>query len=114
MVRVSKWRRWLAMALGVLVLVAVAGGPSLESLLCRDDAGLWAAAQAVDAVALGSIDEGLAPCVHGDCHHVAPYTPEPPAMIGAPLPAAAELPRPERRRVAAGDLQFGLMRPPRG
>ena len=79
-------RRPISKRLGAMfaaVLVAVlALGPSLDSLICKDGDGFSAAAESgighavSDDADLG--DHGLdmaGACVHGHCHHGAPYAP---------------------------------------
>jgi hypothetical protein len=111
------------MALGVIVMIAMAAGPSLDSLICRDDSG-FAAAAAESPHELAASDpqkhggpeglaDGVAPCVHGHCHHVAPFMPLIPEAAGAPADFAVKTQRPDRQRVATSDPKFGLMRPPR-
>ena len=119
MARTSPWWRKVGMALAALVLTVLTLGPSLDGLLCRDEGSVSAvAAELPVAVAsdhgeTGPADEGPGVCLHGHCHHAAPYVP---AALAAsdvdPNLAAVAHPLP-RARVPTSDPKFGLIRPPR-
>ncbi|MCR5880080.1 hypothetical protein [Phenylobacterium sp. J367] len=108
------------MALAALVLTVLTLGPGLDGLLCRDEGSLSAVAAempiadaAADHLDPRPLDERPGICVHGHCHHSAPYVPAtPPASeLSAPLLAVAH---PfVRDRVPTSDPKFGLIRPPR-
>lgn len=120
MARSSPWWRKVGMALAALVLTVLTLGPSLDGLLCKDEGSLSAAAAEMPTTQISSADghsqpadEGAGVCVHGHCHHAAPYV--------SAAPAAAERPRDltgvahplPRDRAPTSDPKFGLMRPPR-
>ena len=118
MSRAAAWLRRMGAVLSVLVLAAVALGPSLDGLVCRDETGLSAAAAervvadiAADHDLPGHGKDGIG-CVHGHCHHNSSYI----ATADA-TPAAVWRPEPRhnplRTRVRTSDPQFDLMRPPR-
>jgi hypothetical protein len=122
------WQR-LGAALFALVLTVLTFGPGIDAMLCRDDAGMSAAA--AEHVHAGSVDtaqphvdaapsdgdfsdhgpDGMA-CIHGHCHHGASYVP---AQVRSPGDIAAVATRHElrRSRVAVLDRKFALKRPPR-
>ena len=123
--------RKLGTALFALVLTVLTFGPGLDALLCRDDAGMSAAAAEhvhdeaagletsdvhVDAVSpnIDPTDHGPdgQACIHGHCHHGASYVP---VQFRAAAEAATPRPRHElrRSRVAVSDRKFALKRPPR-
>ena len=119
MARTSPWWRKVGMALAALVLTVLTLGPSLDGLVCRDEGSLSAVAAELPVAAAAAdvapepLDEGPGICVHGHCHHSAPYVPAtPPASeLSAPLLAVAH---PfVRDRVPTSDPKFGLIRPPR-
>lgn len=120
MARTSPWWRKVGMALAALVLTVLTLGPSLDGLLCRDEGSLGAVAAEMPVAALAAdhtdprpLDEGPGICVHGHCHHSAPYVPATPpgGELSAPLLAVAH---PfVRDRVPTSDPKFGLIRPPR-
>lgn len=110
--------RWLAAALLVAVLSL---GPSVDSLICGNDLGSGAVAaevptQADQAVTAPLDDHSSAPadvCIHGHCHHFAPFVPiEGVSGVGADLPSAKHVLG--RSAVRKTDPHFGLKRPPRG
>jgi len=114
----STWWRRLGATLAALALVVLTFGPSLDSLLCHDEAGLQAAAaeQTVasnpDAEAEHPAADGSGLCVHGHCHHAAPFLPadavrsaEPASHLARHTWARATLP--------SSAPKFGLKRPPR-
>jgi len=120
MARTSPWWRKVGMALAALVLTVLTLGPGLDGLICRDEGSLSAVAAELPLAAAPADDAGPAPlderpgiCVHGHCHHSAPYVPATPAAseLSAPLQAVAH---PfVRDRVPTSDPKFGLIRPPR-
>lgn len=116
----STWWRRLGTALAALVLTVLTFGPSLDRLLCHDESSLTAAAAelqpgAVPADLRGTdhADDGLAPCVHGHCHHGSPYVPAAPESAAAPQDVVAPQPPLMRVRVPTSDPKYGLIRPPR-
>lgn len=109
------------MALAALVLSVLTLGPGLDGLLCKDEGSLSAAAAAEMPAAQispsdghsGPTDEAAGVCMHGHCHHAAPYVPTSTAAaenlqdltgVVHPLP---------RARAPTSDPKFGLRRPPR-
>lgn len=71
-------------AIFAAMLVAIlALGPSIDSLICKDGDGFSASAaeSAAGHVLADEIDtsdhgaDAAGVCVHGHCHHAAPYTP---------------------------------------
>jgi len=120
MARTSPWWRKVGMALAALVLTVLTLGPGLDGLICRDEGSLSAVAAELPLAASPADDAGPAPlderpgiCVHGHCHHSAPYVPATLAAgeLSAPLLAVAH---PfVRNRVPISDPKFGLIRPPR-
>lgn len=121
---VSSWRACGGL-LVALVLAVLVMGPSLDALLCRDDAAAHAvagatgqdllAAQDAPADADDDGDDDAGPCVHGHCHHG--------ASVGAPPAIAIAI---ADRASGTGTLHplvevslppgqspFGLDRPPR-
>lgn len=110
--------RWLVAALLVAVLSL---GPSVDALVCGDDLGMNAAAAETTILAGQSVntpadDHGSAPadvCIHGHCHHFAPFVPiDDPTVMASDLPSANHVLG--RSVVRKTDPQFGLKRPPRG
>lgn len=110
--------RWLAAALLVAVLSL---GPSVDSLICGNDLSSGAAAAEITTSAGQTVtapldDHGSAPadvCIHGHCHHFAPFVPiEGVGGVGADLPSAKHVLG--RTAVRKTDPHFGLKRPPRG
>jgi hypothetical protein len=108
------------MALAALVLTVLTLGPGLDNLLCRDEGGLSAMAAEAPAPAVSPddghselTDEGVGVCVHGHCHHAAPYVPASPAAAENPQDLLSIAHPPPRDRVPTSDPKFGLMRPPR-
>jgi len=116
--RSTWWRRlggpWVALVLAVLAL-----GPSLDGLICHDEGRPASSSSSAAVVAAQDVDQpspahddGLGPCVHGHCHHAAPYVP-----VDAVVAEAAVSPR-TRYALAPNaaptfDLHFELKRPPR-
>lgn len=120
MVQSLPWWRKLGAVLAALVLGLLTFGPSLDSIVCHDEAGMSAAASELPTAAEASdqgggwpSDDALGACVHGHCHHGASYVP---AMAAAAAsgqePMTDNHPLP-RDRVRTSDPKFGLMRPPR-
>lgn len=111
----TAWRRFGA-AFAALVLAVLALGPSLESAMCADEAPATAEAAAylLTSDAGHADDHGRADgCVHGHCHHGAPYTPEPATSAAPSLAHAAARLTPDGDAVPPAGRQFDLMRPPR-
>lgn len=108
------WRKLRAI-FAALLLAVLAFGPSLDQLICKDDAGLSAAAaesvphdrQDSDAHAG---DPGA--CLHGHCHHGASGTPR---ISDGPQPPLAERAAHDLRREPdpPGGPRPDLLRPPR-
>ena len=94
MARTSPWWRKVGMALAALVLTVLTLGPGLDGLLCRDDGSFSAVAAelpvaaAADKIDPGPLDEGPGVCVHGHCHHSAPFVPATPAASELSAPPA--------------------------
>lgn len=112
------WRQ-LRTALAALVLTVLTFGPSLDALICHDEGPLSAAAAEMPSLS-GDADqapadhsgEGAGVCVHGHCHHAAPYVPA--ALPAAETPLVTASPHALMRvAVPTSDLKFGLKRPPR-
>ena len=110
--------RWLVAALFVAVLSL---SPTIDSLLCGNDLSVGSAA-AAESIVLGDQaitfpqdDHGTAAtdvCVHGHCHHFAPFVPaQNVADVGLALHRIKQ--DVERDSVRKTDLHFGLKRPPR-
>lgn len=118
MARTPSWWRRLGAALAALVVAVLAFGPSLDSLVCGDEAGLAAAAAehspaaAPDYGQAGHSDDDLGVCVHGHCHHAGSYAPAATVAVAEPAPLRARHGL-QRARVATSDPKFGLLRPPR-
>ncbi len=115
----ASWRGFGAVFAALLIAV-LALAPSLDKLICRDEAPVAVAEVSLDGKAshldaAGQDQDGHADpdiCIHGHCHHGAPYLSAPIgelAMLDA-LPDHHEL---TLGRVSASDRQFGLDRPPR-
>ena len=119
MARTSPWWRKVGMALAALVLTVLTLGPSLDGFLCRDEGSIGAvAAELPVAVAsdygdAGPAEEGPGICLHGHCHHAAPYVPATPAASDVNTHLAAVAHPLLRGRVPTSDPKFGLIRPPR-
>lgn len=120
MVRGLPWWRKLGAVFAALVLSVLTFGPSLDGILCHDEGGLSAAAAELpslkaspDADLTGHKADGLAPCIHGHCHHGAAYVPVLPIASETPHELRIHAQRLPRQRVATSDPKFGLMRPPR-
>ncbi|WP_374468876.1 hypothetical protein [Phenylobacterium sp.] len=118
MVQGLRWWRRLGAALAAFALVLVALGPSLDALVCRDDAGAAAAAhqeigQVGDADDAAPAGGGLDACVHGHCHHGGGHAPPRLADAEGPGLSAGRPGGFARQRVPTSDPQYGLMRPPR-
>jgi hypothetical protein len=107
------------MALAALVLTALTLGPGLDGLLCRDEGGLSAVAaasptaEAADSGHSGGADEGADICVHGHCHHSAPYVPAALAAVETPGHLTDDAHLLARARIPTSDPKFSVMRPPR-
>ena len=116
----SPWWRKVGMVLAALVLTVLTLGPGLDGRICRDEGSLSAVAAELPVAAAPAddagpppLDEGRGICIHGHCHHSAPYVPATLAAgeLSAPLLAVAH---PfVRNRVPISDPKFGLIRPPR-
>jgi hypothetical protein len=108
------------MALAALVLTVLTFGPGLDGLLCKDEGSLSAAA-AEQPLAAAVADlphpeapgDGVGICVHGHCHHAAPYVPISPDAAESPEDLTSATHPLLRRRVDTSDPKFGLIRPPR-
>lgn len=121
----STWWRRLGGLLAALVLVVLALGPGLDTMVCGGEGGMSAAAaESVGADHSTAVsadighagdqdhDQGLDPCIHGHCHHSAAYVP---IGLGA-VPEAQVLPARHviaLATVTALDRKFQLKRPPR-
>lgn len=110
--------RWLVAAMFVAVLSL---SPTIDSLLCGNDLSVGSAA-AAESIVLGDQaitfpqdDHGTAAtdvCVHGHCHHFAPFVPaQDVATVGLHLQRFRQ--DLDRDAVPKSDLHFGLKRPPR-
>lgn len=116
----SKWWRRAGRLAFALVLSLMTFGPSLDGLVCHQEGGLSALAAEPSVTAAPTSDDlaGHAPdgggaCVHGHCHHAAPYV-APPLMITAePVVGLARHESPQTA-VPTSNPKFGLKRPPRG
>ena len=117
---ITPWRSFGAV-LAALLIAVLALAPSLDKLVCRDEAPLAVAEASLDGNAIlekagqtqddhGGSDADI--CIHGHCHHGAPYLSAPIGSLAVldALPDHHEL---SRDRVSASDRQFGLDRPPR-
>lgn len=119
----STWWRRLGGLLAALVLAVLTMGPSLDALICGGEDGMSAAAavQTVDSDHAVAVEDGhgqsphdgdLTPCMHGHCHHGAPYVPA--ALSDAEEPSVLtdghDL---DRVTVVTSDRHFQLKRPPR-
>lgn len=120
MVRDVPWLRRLGAVLAALVLAVLAFGPSLDALLCHDDADLGAVAAEMPAFGAEPGDQGpgehaggRAACVHGHCHHGAAHTPALSAPDASRADAGAAGLGTPRTRIPTSDLKFRLIRPPR-
>lgn len=109
----------MSAALAALVLTVLTFGPGLDSLICHDEGSPSVAAAempvgdaASDEKPVGHTDDGGGVCIHGHCHHPAPYVPA--TQMAAQAPSVADGQH-EWLRVAVptSNLQFGLKRPPR-
>jgi hypothetical protein len=111
--KLTAWRRFGA-AFAALVLAVLALGPSLESALCADEAPAEATAFLLASDAGHADDHGRADgCVHGHCHHGAPYAPEPATSAAPTLAYAAARLTPGGDAAPPAGRQFDLIRPPR-
>jgi hypothetical protein len=108
-------------ALSALILAMLVLGPTVDSFICQGEAGVTpASTENVGDVAIqhsndhgsGKVLDGLDVCIHGHCHHGAPYVPTNPVVARGPI---AELTQHalHRVQVATSDPHFGLIRPPR-
>lgn len=119
MARTSPWWRRLSAALAALVLTVLTFGPGLDMIVCHDEGSLSAAAAELVPVAVGDdvapgghSDDGAGVCIHGHCHHPAPYVPA--TLLTAEAPSVSEGEHDWLRvTVPTSDLQFELKRPPR-
>jgi len=110
--------RGLGPVLAALLVMMLALAPSLDKLVCREDAqASSAAASSVVAKAGGDLlgDHGTTDadiCIHGHCHHGGPFVSAPVGELAAldALPDRHEL---ILSRVATSDRKFDLERPPR-
>ncbi len=117
----ASWRGF-GVVFAALLIAVLALAPSLDNLICPDDAPPLAAATAlldgeVHAAAISADhapdDQGAADvCIHGHCHHGA-------SLLSAPIGALATLGSAADRhelvlnRITVGDRKFDLDRPPR-
>lgn len=121
MAGLSTWRSWAGRLLAALVLTVLTLGPSLDALICKDEGGLSAAAAESTVIALQDADhsnashqlDGLGTCVHGHCHHPAPYVPADVAVSDIAPTGTLGRYRMVTDAVPTSDAQFGLIRPPR-
>ena len=117
MARTPPWWRKIGMALAALVLAVLTLGPGLDGLVCRDEGGAVAAAPIAAEAASdghsGSADQGADICVHGHCHHSAPYVPSALASVETRDHLTGDAHLLARARIPTSDPKFGLMRPPR-
>jgi len=109
--------RRLAGALVALTLVMLATAPSLDALICGEDAAVAAAtgdqtARADDAQA-GHLDAAAhQPCAHGHCHHSLEFAPQ--ALTRSPVIQASVVQRAWPAVLRPATLPpSGLDRPPR-
>lgn len=117
MALIGPWRTLRGVLAAVLVLV-FAAAPSLDPLICADDALVAAEAAAGHAAAAPDPCPELADhdrqggCHHGHCHHGGGFVA--PAIASASAPLAWT--RGHRLVLVVGgpaDMQFGVRRPPR-
>lgn len=106
-------------ALAALVMTVIVFGPSLDSLICREDVELGAAAAEVSVAAAaghdlpGDVGNELGACLHGHCHHGGVSAVLTPRAAPTPLEARVAEHTPSRDRIGLSDRKFDLMRPPR-
>ncbi|WP_091741223.1 hypothetical protein [Phenylobacterium immobile] len=107
------------MALTALVLTAILFGPSLDRLICRNDAAFSAAAgeHMASAEAAQDVtdhaDDGFGVCMHGHCHHGVSATPLIPASAVTTVQRTGDDHPVLRTRVRTADAKFDFLRPPR-
>lgn len=107
------------MALAALVLTVLAVGPGLDRLICRDEAGMsaaaaeWIVTDEVEANDTKHVSNEGGACLHGHCHHSAPFAVAIPVAADAPMVQASSVHRLARDRVGTSDPKFGVERPPR-
>lgn len=121
MAGLSTWWHRVGRVVAALVLTVLTLGPSIDGLICKDEGGAIAAAGAFTVASVQDVDQsnasherdGLGACVHGHCHHAAPFVP-----VDAIASDVAPKSPHGRYRLAAdavptSDAHFGLIRPPR-
>lgn len=118
MASLGRSRRGFGLVFAALLIVVLALAPSLDKLVCREDAQApLAAASSVVANAGGDLlDDHSQPgadiCIHGHCHHGAPFMPAPVGEL-AVLRAKPDRHELILSRIAVSDRKFDLDRPPR-
>lgn len=116
---VTQWWRKTGGLFAALLVAALVFTPVLDAFICQGEAQAGAASQIIAATEAASHDQGGAHdtdsdghCLHGHCHHAAPYVPSV-TEAGAVLRVAAASHVPTQDLVSTSSLQFGLKRPPR-
>ena len=103
--------------MAVCLLTTLLAGPTLDALICKDDASAPAAATLGD-VAVAHADDGLTPdlgsggCPHGHCHHGVAFALASAETAIAPTPREALLAPPLLTQLASRSPK-GIERPPR-
>lgn len=116
----STWARSLRGMIAALLLAVLTLGPSVDALICGDEAGAAAAAAEVQTVIVQATPDtpddhgsGMSDvCIHGHCHHYAPFVP----ILGAGEQATIEPSAQHdwwQTTIRKSDPHFGLKRPPR-
>jgi hypothetical protein len=116
MVQGFQWWRRFGAAFAAFALALATFAPSLDLLVCHDEAGVAAGHQQTDHDGRGDFDKpagGQDACVHGHCHHAGAFAP--PVLAAADFPANGgdAIGGLARQRVPVSNPQYGLMRPPR-
>ena len=104
--------RRLGGVLAALVLGFFTVGPGLDGLLCHP--GVDGAHAAVELAPAGHADHesGEGVCLHGACHHAAPFPPDAPQAVTRAAPSVVRA-APPADLGPTFDLLYGLERPPR-
>lgn len=101
------------------MVVAIVLGPSLDSIVCRQEAEIVAQPAAISVNETATQDgsasypiKNEALCAHGHCHHATPYV-APQLQVAALQATPRTRHTPPRGRVVLSDPKFELNRPPR-
>jgi hypothetical protein len=105
--------------LAACLLVALVSAPTIDAIVCQDDATVEASqltAAAAGHLEVGSVGEAPADlgdvCPHGHCHHGVPYVPAQGPTLTASFTLAGAPPPAEHPALSSQTPQ-GLLRPPR-